>query len=61
MPYHQYEKQSDTTKQFSGTDIIKMLKFLIDNIFVKFGGRVFQQTVGIPMGNKLCFTVNFAV
>ena len=42
------------TKQFSGTDIIKMLKFLIDNIFVKFGGRVFQQTVGIPMGNKLC-------
>jgi hypothetical protein len=48
------KKQSDTTKQFSGTDIIKMLKFLIDNIFVKFGGRVFQQTVGIPMGNKLC-------
>jgi hypothetical protein len=23
--------------------------FLIDNIFVMFGGRVFQQTVGIPM------------
>jgi hypothetical protein len=29
------------------TDIIKMLEFLIDNIFVMFGGRVFQQqTVG---------------
>jgi hypothetical protein len=27
-----------------------MLEFLIDNIFVFFGGRVFQQTVGIPMG-----------
>ena len=27
-----------------------MLDFLIDNIFVTFGGRVFQQTVGIPMG-----------
>ena len=26
-----------------------MLEFLIDNIFVMFGGRVFQQTVGIPM------------
>ena len=26
-----------------------MLNFLIDNIFVQFGGRVFQQ-VGIPMG-----------
>ena len=27
-----------------------MLEFLIDNIFVIFGGRVFQQIVGIPMG-----------
>ena len=31
-----------------------MLEFLIDNIFVFFGGRVFQQTVGIPMGYILC-------
>ena len=29
-----------------------MLNFLIDNIFVTFGGRVFQQTVGIPMGTN---------
>ena len=29
-----------------------MLKFLIDNTFVIFGGRVFQQTVGIPMGTN---------
>ena len=29
-----------------------MLEFLIDNIFVIFGGRVFQQTVGIPMGTS---------
>jgi len=29
-----------------------MLEFLIDNICVIFGGRVFQQTVGIPMGTK---------
>ena len=27
------------------TDIIKMPKFLIDNIFAMFGGRVFQWTV----------------
>ena len=26
-----------------------MLEFLIDNICAMFGGRVFQQTVGIPM------------
>jgi hypothetical protein len=38
---------SDSTKKFSETDIINMLEFLIDNIFAMFGGRVFQQTVGI--------------
>ena len=30
-----------------------MLDFLIDNIFVEFDGRVFQQTVKIPMGTNL--------
>jgi hypothetical protein len=34
------------------TDIINMLKFLIDNIFAMFGGRVFQQKFGIPMGTN---------
>ena len=29
-----------------------MLEFLIDNIFVMFGGTVFQQTDGIPMGTN---------
>ena len=29
-----------------------MLDFLFDNIFVMFLGRVFQQTVGIPMGTS---------
>ena len=29
-----------------------MLQFLIDNIFIMFGGRVFQQTVGIPTGTN---------
>ena len=29
-----------------------MLVFLIDNIFAMFGGRVFQQKVGIPMGTN---------
>jgi len=27
-----------------------MLNLLIDSIFVLFGGRVFQQTIGIPIG-----------
>jgi hypothetical protein len=29
-----------------------MLEFLIDNIFVFFGGILFQQVVGIPMGTN---------
>ena len=29
-----------------------MLKFLVDNIFVVFGEKVFQQIVGILIGHK---------
>jgi hypothetical protein len=43
---------SDSNKKYSEDDICGMLDFLIDNIFVMFGGRVFQQTVGIPMGTN---------
>lgn len=32
--------------------MVSMLEFLIDNIFVEFGGRLFQQVVGIPMGTN---------
>jgi dihydrofolate reductase len=39
------QNHSDSTKMFSETDIINILEFLIDNIFVIFGGRVFQQTI----------------
>ena len=42
----------DSNKKFSETDIIKMLDILIDNIFATFGGRVFQQTIGIQIGTN---------
>ena len=29
-----------------------MIEFLVDNIFVQFVGRVFQKTIGIPMGTN---------
>ena len=29
-----------------------MTEFLIDNIFVQFGGRLFRQAIGIPMGTN---------
>ena len=41
---------SDSKNKYSEDDIIKMLEFLIDNIFLVFVGEVFQQKVGIPIG-----------
>ena len=38
--------------KYSEDDIIKMLEFLVDNIFVVFARKVFQQIVGIPMGTN---------
>ena len=38
--------------EYSETDIIWMVEYLIDNIYVEFGGHVYQQTVGIPMGTN---------
>ena len=43
---------SDAPQKYSDADVIKMLEYLIDNIFVEFGGRIFQQTIGIPMGTN---------
>jgi hypothetical protein len=36
------EKHSDSIKDVSKSDIIKMLELLIKNIFIMYGGRVFQ-------------------
>ena len=33
-------------------NIISMLEYSIDNIFVEFGGHIFQQSIGIPMGTN---------
>ena len=43
---------SDAPQKYSDADVIKMLEYLTDNIFVEFGGRIFQQTIGIPMGTN---------
>ena len=29
-----------------------MIEFLVDNIYVRFGGQLFRQTVGIPVGTN---------
>jgi len=38
--------------KYTEDDIVNMINFLIDNIFIEFGGRIFQQTVDIPMGTN---------
>ena len=43
---HSYSKN-----KYTEDDIVNMLEFLVD-IFVVFGGKVFQQIVGIPMGTN---------
>ena len=37
---------------YTADNICKMIEFLIDNIFVQFGGRLFHQAIGIPMGTN---------
>ena len=37
---------------YTADQICRMVEFLIDNIFVKFGGCLFRQVIGIPMGKN---------
>ena len=37
---------------YTADNICKMIEFLIDNIFVLFGGRLFRQMIGIPMATN---------
>ena len=46
------KEHSDSKRKYTEEGIIKMLEFLVDNIFVVFAGKVFQQVIGIPMGTK---------
>ena len=47
-----FSNNSDAKHKYTDEEVIKMLHFLIDNIFIKFAGMVFRQTVGIPMGTN---------
>ena len=37
---------------YTAVNICKMIEFLSHNIFVQFGGRLFHQVIGIPMGTN---------
>ena len=38
--------------KYTANDLCKMIEFLVDNIYVRFGGQLFRQMVGIPMGTN---------
>ena len=46
------KEHSDSKNKYTEDDVVNMLEFLVDNIFVVFGGKFFQQIVGIPMGTN---------
>ena len=46
------KSHSKSDKKYKQDKIIQMFDFLIDNIFFLFGGRMFQQTIDIPMGTN---------
>ena len=43
------EEHSDSNFKYTDDDIIQLLEFLVDNIFVVFRGKGFQQKADIQM------------
>ena len=43
---------SEAKNKYTEDDIVRMIEFLVDNIFVECGGVIFQQVIGIPMGTN---------
>ena len=46
------QEHSDLKNKHTEDDKINMLEFLVDNLFMVFGRKVFQQIVGISMGTN---------
>ena len=46
------KEHSDSKYKNSEDDIIKVLVFLVDKIFVAIAGKILQKIVGIPMGTN---------
>ena len=44
------KEHSDSKSNYTEDGLINMLAFIVDKIFMVFGGKVFQQIVGIPIG-----------
>jgi hypothetical protein len=53
------KSHSKSNNKYIQEEIIQMLSFLIDNIFVLFCARMFHQMICIPMGTKCSVTRRF--
>ena len=47
--YFAHDINGGGDSMYTADNTCKMIEFLIDNIFVQFGGRLFRQAMGIPM------------
>ena len=50
--YFTHDTNGSDDNMYTADNICKMIEFLIDNIFVQFGRRLFRQVIGIPMGTN---------
>ena len=50
--YFTHDINGARDNMFTADSICEMIEFLIDNIFVQFGGHLFCQVIGIPMGTN---------
>ena len=50
--YFTHDINGGGDNMYTADNICKMIEFLINNIFVQFGGRLFRQVTGIPMGTN---------
>ena len=50
--YFTHDINDSGNNMYAADNICKMIEFLIDNIFVQFGGRLFHHLTGIAMGTN---------
>ena len=50
--YFTHDINGDGDGMYTANNICKMIEVLIDNIFVQFGGCLFHQMIGIPIGTN---------
>ena len=50
--YFTHDINGGGDNMYTADNICKMVEFLIDNIFVQFGGYLFLHVIGIPIGTN---------